>query len=312
MKYVYLDWNIFNQIEKNNNSNKEQIDVYNKIETLIASKEIICPYSNAHINDLLRGYYINPVFIPKHLETLTRLTNNLCIVQYWGKEEAIWHYRNATEFFNSALEESVIPSKSFTELMKFDETGLLRKAIELIPFPKDFDKIYNADPIFPLMFPKTKEQMTMMALCEDLYDFSKNAKKDYTLYKSLRRYFNENKNKLGAHHGIIDVVGNISETPNHLNSDTIWEKYAGKTKVSDNNLYQIITDTYCKIDFRGYKSDEKFSNLIDDSLHVFYGAYCDFFITIDDKCQYKAIETYKKLDIPTKALKPNEFLTLIE
>ena len=48
--------------------------------------------------------------------------------------------------------------------------------------------------------------------------------------------------------------------------------------------------------------------MIDDALHVFYGAHCDYFLTIDDKCYYKAAETYYKLGINTKALKPNEFV----
>ena len=76
-----------------------------------------------------------------------------------------------------------------------------------------------------------------------------------------------------------------------------------KNKTSENSTYQKITDTYFKIDIKGYKSDERFSNLIDDALHVFYGAHCDCFITIDDKCHYKAAETYHKLGIATKALK---------
>ena len=100
--------------------------------------------------------------------------------------------------------------------------------------------------------------------------------------------------------------------PAHLNFDDAWERYTPKTKTSDNPIYQKITDTYYKIDFKGYKSDNKFSNLIDDSLHVFYGAHCDYFVTLDDKCHYKATEIYKLLNIETKALKPNEFLKNIK
>jgi len=99
-----------------------------------------------------------------------------------------------------------------------------------------------------------------------------------------------------------------SEVPTYLNIDDAWEKYAPKNKTSDNVAYQKITETYFKIDFRGYKSDEKFSNMIDDSLHVFYGAHCDYFITIDDKCHYKAAEIYHKLGIETRVMKPDEFI----
>jgi hypothetical protein len=92
---------------------KEQFKTFSKIEELIGSKTLICPYSNAHINDLIRGYEVNPTYIPKHLETIARLTNNLCIVQYWGKDQAIWQFRDINEFFKSALEEKEDIPKSF-------------------------------------------------------------------------------------------------------------------------------------------------------------------------------------------------------
>ncbi|MBN4062016.1 MAG: hypothetical protein COA57_08160 [Flavobacteriales bacterium] len=199
MIYVYLDWNVFDQIEKKDNLEETQRNIFSKIEQLISDNKIICPYSNAHINDLLRGHFKNPDYIPKDLETLKRLTNNLCIVQYWGNSQTTWHYRDVNEFFNSALDDKEVTAKSFIELADWDETGLLRKYLEtlrLLPVPSNFKEIYKASPVFNLMFPRTKTEMTFLSLCEDLYDFSNNAKKDYSLYKSLRTYVNQVKAKL--------------------------------------------------------------------------------------------------------------------
>ena len=288
---------------------EEEKQVYSTIEELIVSEKITTPYSNAHINDLLRGYANNPIYIPQHLNTIKRLTNNLCIVQYWGDTQSTWHYRDVDEFFHSALNEKGRTSNSFLELMDCDDTGLIRKAMEMYRFihvPSNFKEIYKAAPIFNLMFPQTKSEMNMLALMEDIYNFSNNAKKDYSLYKSLKVYINQSKTKLKQQNKLFKGID--KDLPSYLESDKFWEEYAPKNKISDNPAYQKITDTYFRFDFKGYKSDDRFSNMIDDALHVFYGAHCDCFLTIDDKCHYKAAETYRKLGIMTKALKPKEFI----
>lgn len=306
MTHVYLDWNVFDRIEK------KAEPIYHEIEKLIRERAIITPYSNAHINDLVRGYEKNPSFVQAHLKTLKGLTNNLCIVQYWGQENTTWHYREVVEFFNSALENVETLSKSFTDLIDWDETGLWELQLSLLRtqnLPVEFKQIFKANPVFNLIFPKSKIEMNMLALCEDLFDFSNNAKKDFSLYKTLRSYVNQSRLKFKQQPKVYREIDKImAGIPAHLNFDEIWDKYAIKNKTSDNSVYQKITDTYYKIDFKGYKADEKFSNLIDDSLHVFYGAHCDYFVTIDDKCHYKATEVYNDLKISTKALKPNDFL----
>jgi hypothetical protein len=312
MIYVYFDWNVFDRIEKKDTLEKSQREVYSKIEQLILDKKIISPYSNAHINDLLRGYSNNPSFIPNHLNTLMRLTNMLCIAQYWGNSKTTWHYRNVEDFFNEALEDNGVVAKSFCDLIPFNGGGLVDQLHALLrstPVPENFKEIYKASPIFELMFFRTKKEMNLLSMCEDLYDFSNSIKKDYSLYKSLRTYFNQTKAKLKNHQNFFTQIDKgTRDIPKYLDFDESWEKYSLKTKTSDNTEYQKITDTYFKIDFKGFKSDDRFSNMIDDSLHVFYGAHCDYFITLDDKCHYKAAETYHKLGINTKAMNPTEFV----
>lgn len=312
MIHVYLDWNVFDRIEKTERLNAEEQEIYGSILELIIDNKIVCPYSNAHINDLIRGYKKNPAFLPGHLETISRLTLHLCIAQYWGNSGVTWHYRNPGEFFNAALEDEEMTATSFTGLMEGDGTGLWEMQLRLlrsIPVDKRFKEIYNADPIFNIMYPRTKTQLNMLAMCEDLYDFYLLAKKDFSVYKSLRKFVNQSRARLKAKENVFkELNAQMSAAPPYLENDEIWEKYAPKTKTSDNPAYQKVTDAYFMIDFRGYKSDERFSNMIDDALHVFYGAHCDYFITNDDKCHYKAGETYRKLGISTKVMKPDEFV----
>ncbi|MDF2454088.1 MAG: hypothetical protein K0R51_81 [Cytophagaceae bacterium] len=312
MTYIYLDWNVFNKIEKKDELDNQEKEAYQYIEELILNKKIITPYSNAHINDLVRGYEKNPGFISQHLATLKRLTKNLAVVQYWGDKQTTWHYRDVEEFFQSSLDDIETSTGSFSELLGWDQTGLWSVQLSLFrmqKLPEQFKELYRANPIFNKIFPKSKIEPNMLSLCEDLYDFSINAKKDYSLYKSLRNYVNQSRLKFKQQPQLFRGLDkSMAGIPSHLNYDKVWEEYSAKSKTSYNPIYQKITDTYCKIDFKGYKSDDKFSNLIDDSLHVFYAGHCEYFITIDDKCHYKANETYKELKISTIAIKPIEFM----
>lgn len=315
MRHVYLDWNVFDKIEKMHELDNEEKQIYSQIENLLLVENLIAPYSNAHINDLIRGYNKNPVYIPQHLKTLQRLTNNLCIVQYWGQKEVLWHFRDPEEYFNTAINDLESSFESFEDLFKIDETGLMEAVFGLyknIPVPANFREIYKANPIFAEIYPKTRTEMTFYALCEDIFDFSRNAKKDYNLYKTLRSFVNQSRAKMKKQDKLFKELDKaMSGIPSQLDFDSAWETHAAKTKTSDNPIYQRVTDTYFRIDFKGFKSDERFSNMIDDALHVFYGAHCDYFVTIDDKCHYKAIETYKHLGIQTKVFKPKDFVEMM-
>ena len=96
---VYFDLNIFDRIEKKDSLNQVESRIYSDLENLIINEQIIVPYSNAHLNDLFRGFKKNPNFIVGHLDNIQKLTNNLCICQYWGRKETTLHYRDIKEFF---------------------------------------------------------------------------------------------------------------------------------------------------------------------------------------------------------------------
>lgn len=311
--HVYLDWDVFNAIEKRTSSNAIDADVYEAIEKYILSGNIVVPYSNAHVNHLVEGSKKNPTYLEGHLEILERLTNNLCIVQYWGQSHVEWHHRDVREFFDSAIEDGDILNRSFRDLCRWDTTGAWDLSLALLlraPLPVAFSELFKADPVFKKLFPKARVDKNMLAMCEDIFDFHKLVRKDYSVYKSLRGYVNQAQVRAKKHQKVLKEVNKSDATnPAHLEFiDNAWERYEGKTKVSENAAYQRIISEYAKTDFKGVKSDEKFPNMIDDSLHVFYGAQCNYFITLDDKCHYKATEVYRKLKIDTKVMKPREFV----
>lgn len=102
---VYIDLNVFDRIEKINRLESPEKELYQCLLDMIKSDQVITAYSNAHLNDLFRGYQKNPAFINSHLNNLKTLTKDLCICQYWGNANVTWSRRDIFAFFNEKVEE---------------------------------------------------------------------------------------------------------------------------------------------------------------------------------------------------------------
>ncbi len=311
---IYLDWNILNKIEKKSDLPIEEFKVYDFIEKFVKLEGIFTPYSNAHLQDLIRGFKKNPAYIDGHLRTIESITQNLCICQYWGKSDTVFHNRDVTEFFKSAIEEKEFEADSFEDLMQSDYpevnslVQLQHELLKSIPVPNEFKKIYQADPIFSIIYPTTRTEMNTFALCSDLYNFSLLINKDYSIYRALRKFIIMTMNKYKHNDQIFKQIKNTTaELPKYLNIDEVIDEVNIKSKSSKNPHYDKLIDTFFKFDIKGYKSDNAFPNLIDDGLHTFYASHCDYFITNDDRCKHKAIKTFEKLQIETKTMTADEF-----
>lgn len=317
MTVVYLDWNVFNKIEKLSGLASPEKEVYTSIAELILQSKIITPYSNAHMSDLYRGFLKDPSFIEGHLQTLSKLTNNLCVVQYWGEPKVKWHLRSPFEFFESTKEESEQTAYSFSALFdEFDDQPLVKigfeiqkTALRMKTVDPSFKKIYSVDPFFSTMFSRTKIDMNHLALCEDIYSFSNKIKSDYILYKNYRKFLNELRVKLPQYQKLYSAAQNkIIGTPKYLTWDEMWDLAKPDFKETSNTSYDKIIDLFTTTDLKGYRQDEKFANLMDDALHCFYAAQCQYFVTLDGRCYDKTIKVFEKLNIPTVVMKPEEFI----
>lgn len=325
--FIYLDLNVFDRLEKLERLSPEEAETYQYLLDCLRSGEFQTMYSNAHINDLIRAFNNSPsgdtTALEGHLHNLSVLTNNLCICQYWNEENVRIENRNVSEFFNNSLMENQkeTSTQTFTELINSlasdtknlvldDSTsktiGEITTGLFNIPLEDQFLGMLD-NPILQKMFPKATETKNMMSMLDDILSLSERMEADPKLYRELKKLMNP---KLMAQL-IPDEQSNkheIKQALKNLDMDAEMEKYAPKTKTSENPWYDKITDAYSKIDFKGYKSDREFSNMMDDARHTCYGAYCSFFITNDDRCHYKANEVYKQLGIGTLVMKPQEFV----
>lgn len=304
---AYIDLNIFDRLEKLDKLDQPNKEFYQTLFNLLADKKITTAYSNAHLNDLFRGYQKNPAYIEGHLINIKSFTNNLCICQYWGEKTVKWHYRDINEFFKEKVDEWEFEPASYDELFK--DYPLMQHTLELyklVPLPPEFKKGY-VERMFGIMFPLSKIHNNQFALQSDIYNFQSRLKSDYGLYKSFRTYLLTSLNKIKNNKELIKSVNSgFKDLPKHLELTDIFDAHTPNNKTSDNSLYSKVIDVFFKYDLAGYKSDGHFNNMFDDALHTFYAAHFDFFITNDDRCKYKAEKTYDKLKIKTKVLKIDE------
>lgn len=308
---VYFDLNIFDRIEKKYNFPEQEKIIYSELESLIVEEQITVPYSNAHLNDLFRGYQKNPNFIEGHLKNIERLTKNLCICQYWNQKQAVWHFREIFEFFEEKKSDWEFEPETFEEL--FTQSGLpnLLLPYKFVKLDESWKQAYNYDPMFKLMFPKSKKENTVYAVMEDIYEFQKRLKSDYSLYKKFKSHLGKSINKLkNSREYLNSIKQNFNELPKHLDIFELSELHAPKNKYVKNEAYSKILDVFYKYDLKGYKTDANYNNMFDDSLHTFYAAHCDFFVTNDDRCKYKAEKTYERLKINTIVIKADEYMKM--
>lgn len=320
--YVYLDWNVFNKLEKRTTLSIEEAKAYEGLYRLIYREQLICPYSNAHLHDLIRGYKKDASFIEGHLSIIEEITQNLCLCQYWKQSKPKWHIRPVREFFLSAIEEKEDLWETFDDLLDeeieimdtltVNPVRIMKPLLQLKPVPVAFKQIYQADPIFNIIYPRTKDEMNEYALCCDLYNFSVLINKDFSLYRSLRKFILQTLNKYRHNVQLIKTVNKlVPGTPQYLDMDNLFAAIEVKNSTGMGSAYDKFFDIFFKYDLKGYKADSQFPNMIDDSLHSYYAAHCHYFLTNDDRCKYKAEKTYERLGISTRVLTATEFINSV-
>jgi len=313
MKIPYLDWNIFNKLEHLSTLSPEEQPAYQQLDKLILDGEISVPYSNAHINDLYRGYVKDKSFTPGHLANISRLTKDLCLTQYWGEKDVRWHHREPAGFLDQIIEGR--PPTSFRSLMKTEDLPEVNalvdernRRLENTPLPEKFSEAYKTDPIFSAIFPKSKAAPNYLSLMEDIFDLSFAMKTDYTLYKSLRKFITTAQQKYPQLAKTTGPMIQDIDGPKYLAWDEAWEKTKPNFKPSSNPSYDKVVDLFTTTDLKGYRQDERFANLIDDALHAFYASHCEYFLTIDKRCADKARKVFETLKLPTKVMEVPQFL----
>lgn len=310
---VYLDTNIFQILKKNPDSAKLNMQLKKYADNLL-----YC-YSHAHMLDLQRDK------TDKKLEDLVfmeQFVNDNYLIHYWGKEGA-WCYKIKPKEAFDDLE----PVTDIQELLNFD--NLFSGMPELKAFGDTFKSLLSLQTIdvntSQMNLPGEIKSLTdkfihpgekkvsvleMMNRFLDMYsDLSTNDKSFRQLRKFIIQYVNPGMNKIK--HTDINFNDALKETvlqksfteyvTNSLNPD-------GKKEITKKDFF---LHAYAIINLLGIDQEKnkkaKFTNTFHDSLHAYYGAFCDYVVSDDEGFLIKAKLLYKFLDIETKVLHIDEF-----
>lgn len=98
--------------------------------------------------------------------------------------------------------------------------------------------------------------------------------------------------------------------------DMVESSFPDKSKI---DRFSYYTHAYYLLGTLGYRPDEinvnknkGFDNHLQDSIHSFYGAHCDFFVVMDKRLKAKSQVLYEKYKIGTKIIGPEEISKILE
>lgn len=320
---IYLDWNVYSNLMSSERltDNSEKL-MYENLKTIfIKCKEnIIMPYSNAHLSDLMKSYRQGErERITSALSFISEITQNVCLAQYWDAEHAKWHYREPSNFFDSLIEDE--SEKTFdtldTLLDTLKEVGAdsIFSQFKSMPHGIKFEEINKTNPMFGGLFSASQKEGTVFALMTDVFDMMNQIQTNPNVYIEFRKLF---KNNLGISSNISNFDNTVEQLDTYFPKTMLNKSFTElftenkKDNSSKNKDYSKITSLYMQLDFVGFNSDKindknKHQNLFNDALHCFYGAHCDFYITSDKKGYKKSKAVYQSEGIQTQVLKSQEF-----
>jgi hypothetical protein len=137
---------------------------------------------------------------------------------------------------------------------------------------------------------------------------------DKSVYKGLRNVVDQyiNNGKFTVDYDSIDFNDDMK---NSVLQKTFIEYVRGNLNPNGNKEitdYDFFIQAYFTLDILGISKERsknvKFGNVINDSYHSYYGAFCDYVVSEDDGFLKKTRALYRLLDIQTKVFQIDDFI----
>lgn len=304
MYSIYLDLNVFDQIEKHHKLSSTDAEPYKFLLHCLKSEDLYTHYSHAHITDLVQAY--KPEDTKKlegHLKNIGDLANDVCICLSEGDVDVTIAEVDIFTYFNFVLEASKNIVTTEDIMAQFGEY-----ANDESPISPEMEKALE-HPLIQKLYPKTFKTRMNKSILEDNIEAPQRMHDDPALFRVVKKLMNpanmnEYKQTLPPGEKLDKQVEKYLKG---VDFEARLDKYGPQGKTSDNEWYDKIVNLYYRTDFKGFKTDKTFTSLMQDAEHTFYAAHFDIFITNDKGCHYKASEVYSKLGLGTKVFTAKEF-----
>lgn len=323
MLRIYLDWNIISNLKRDENKDLKRFIDQNK-------DNLLFPYSPAHFKDLMKSYSPLNIHFNEDLEMLEYLSQDHLMI--WEDTNVYPKSCDPYEYFERQKDNftdisiagiwSSIEEMSNESHMTRGFIDIMKSIFKLIPIGFEINEQNKT--IIEKMFPGLSPSSSMWDLMQQIPIFGENILKNRDFYLNLRKALGDTGAKIDVNSKNWrenDVIDNIGLLLTHLGGNiTFMESVESIFKFQNKkaNRIEFFMRAYSMLDMFGYKSDklpkqtDNFQNIQTDGEHAFFAAHCDYFVTADKKLRAKAQALYKKLNISTVILSPDEFISMLE
>jgi len=318
MVRIYFDKQIFSHLFKQEKS--KYVKLLNKIRTQKAS--LFC-YSHAHLLDLKND---KTDIKYSELKFIDSIVNDNYLSYHAIKKITSCYLARPLEAFADVERDS--EEVNFSSIFNFDTSELSIEDKEKIDSARkiftdtklnfNFPGLENVDskitdPLSKLL-PLGKKTMSLMQWGEHLMEMLKNMQEDKSVYKGLRNVTDKHLNN-GKFTIDYDEI-NFNEDLKNSDLNKTFIEYVnsnlnpnGNKKISK---YDFFTNAYFTLDLLGISKEPsksvRFTNMLNDGIHSYYGAYCNCVVSDDAGFLKKTRVLYKLLEIDTKVMHIDDFI----
>ncbi len=298
---IYLDNCIYQDLKREENK-----ILY---DTIIESKQHhIYLFSEAHLYDLSRDATDEKF---SDMEFIESISENNCLLndEVGAKLLTPKEYYDMYDWENLVSSEDILSSKD-------PYIGLIMSMFKEIPLP--FDSVFKSA-VFPSKYPKEfidtmtepsnfKEYMELMLNASELM-------KEQSFFKGILQGSRE-VNTTEKFYKAIGINGFDGEkVTNKEEFKQSYIKFTNKSNQFDESKkrgdYQLFINMYMGLEVlnivKGKPKKQKFTNLMNDARHAYFGAECDIIVTKDTDFIEKTKFIYDVFDITTSVLTLEEF-----
>lgn len=321
---VYLDWNIMSSMKRGS---------FKDLASILNNKDkFLIPYSTSHIGDIFASHSEDSIQrkrIDVDLEYITSITDDNCFFNdgkgkiqlgFWKPKELYEERIDSKDLFKDfSIDKLFAPFDDEDDEVISPLIKSLKNLLKAIPLDNTFkDAFKNPETANELekMFPDLKDNLTFEGW-----------------FKAFGNMYNR-LNESEDYKGLREAVQKIGVNSSHFSQDkdpydlikNTYKKFGTSPFQPNNHIdtskngpewFNELSNEYILLDMHGYKQDEvkvdernkkTFRNTTDDAFHSAFASRCDFYITNDKKNIDKTKTIYRKFDVGTLVLTPDEFV----
>ncbi|MDR3008651.1 MAG: hypothetical protein LBV59_11995 [Sphingobacterium sp.] len=318
---IYFDWSVFSSLKK---------PEFSDLKTFLKSNKdaLLCPYTPIHFNDLMKSFNDSNELIFHDLQTIEEISGNrfLDILDnnFYLREYSVQEY---FEFRKNEIQ-----SSSF-EIIKDSLEILEKEGIQLEELSNEFKSLSLQNfgiteenrEAMSLFIPSLKSRNpSAKTILLEFVAFADKFNHDKSFYKEFRQNIKDKGLNLPQDSGNWkpeEVIEKLDQYLARFQGGITYQKYVEQICSFNPNMslgrFEFYTNAYLLLDLIGFKQDklskntDSLQNILNDSHHSFYAAYCDFFVVQDKILRLKTEALFSFLKIKTEVVSPDELLMKI-